>query len=91
MKTVVYREFGGPQVLEVAERPVPEPGPGEVRVAVAAAAVSPTDPMTLAGIAVQAGLAPAPEGAWERGLGWDVAGRVDAVGPGVDLVPGTEV
>jgi len=91
MRTVVYREFGGPQVLEVVERPVPEPGPGEVRVAVAAAAVSPTDPMTVSGFAVQAGIAPAPVGEWERGLGWDLAGRVDAVGADVDLAPGTEV
>ena len=34
---------GGPEVLEVIERPVREPGPGEVRLAVHAAAVNPTD------------------------------------------------
>jgi len=91
MKAVVFSEFGGPEVLRVAERPVREPGPGEVRVAVAAAAVGPTDLMTRSGISVQAGLSPAPEGAFERGLGWDVAGRVDAVGPGVELAVGDEV
>lgn len=84
MRAVVFREFGGPEVLQVAEVPEPEPGPGEVRIAVEAAAVNPVDVATRAGATVQAGLAPAPEGAFERGLGWDVAGRVDVVGAGVE-------
>jgi NADPH:quinone reductase-like Zn-dependent oxidoreductase len=91
MKAVVFRSFGGPEVLEVAEVATPEPGPGELRVAVAAAAVNPVDVGTRAGFTVQAGLAPAPEGEFQRGLGWDVAGRVDAVGEGVELPVGTEV
>jgi NADPH2:quinone reductase len=84
MRAVVFRAFGGPEVLEVAEVPEPTPGPGEVRIAVQAAAVNPVDLATRAGATVQAGLSPAPEGAFQRGLGWDVAGRVDAVGADVD-------
>lgn len=34
---------GGPEVLEVIDRPVREPAEGEVRIAVRAAAVNPTD------------------------------------------------
>ena len=43
MKAVAFSEFGGPEVLQVADLPVPEPGAGEVRVRVAAATVNPTD------------------------------------------------
>ncbi|WP_346179645.1 solute carrier family 23 protein, partial [Streptomyces cuspidosporus] len=53
MKAVVYRAFGGTEVLEVAERPVPEPGPGEVRIAVEAAAVNPIDLGSRSGFTVQ--------------------------------------
>lgn len=43
MKKVLYRAFGGLDVLELAEVPVPEPGPHEVRVRVTAAAINPVD------------------------------------------------
>lgn len=76
MRAVSYAVFGGPEVLDVVELPVPEPGPGQVRVRVAASVLHPVDLM------VRAGRFPAPLPA---GLpyvpGWDVAGRVDAVGP----------
>jgi NADPH2:quinone reductase len=79
MKAVVIRSFGGPEVLEVAEVPVPQPGPGQVRVRVAAAAVNPVDVQTRSGALTAAGLLP------ER----DVAGTVEALGPGVTgLSPG---
>lgn len=32
MKTVLFYEFGGPEVLKVEDVPIPEPGPGEVLV-----------------------------------------------------------
>ncbi|WP_342742597.1 hypothetical protein [Saccharopolyspora flava] len=50
MKVVLYREHGGPEVLELAERDVPEPEPGEVRVRVAVSGINPTDHHTRAGI-----------------------------------------
>jgi NADPH2:quinone reductase len=43
MKAIVYTANGGPEVLAVAERDVPEPGPGEVRVRVQVSGVNPTD------------------------------------------------
>jgi NADPH2:quinone reductase len=43
MKAVVYSEAGGPEVLRVVERPIPDPGPGEARVRVQVSGVNPTD------------------------------------------------
>jgi len=43
MKTIIYRENGGPEVLRLVERDMPEPGPGEIRVRVAVSGVNPTD------------------------------------------------
>lgn len=78
MRVVTQHEFGGPDVLVVEERPVPEPPPTEIRVRVAAAGVNPVDWKTRAGDGI-AGLL----GALPIVLGWDVAGVVDAVGFGV--------
>ncbi|MGK8502691.1 NADP-dependent oxidoreductase [Nocardia asiatica] len=76
MRAVVVRR---PGVVEIAEVPVPQPGPYAIRVAVAAATVNPVDLMVRAGV----GGTPfaAPRDQW--GVGWDVAGTVDAVGAGV--------
>jgi NADPH2:quinone reductase len=74
MRAVVYSETGGPEVLRLVERPVPEPGPGEVRVRVAVSGVNPTDWKARRG-----GLA-FPEQVPNQ----DGAGTVDAVGDGVD-------
>ena len=80
MRSIIVRRFGGPEVLEVTDTPVSEPGWGQVRVRVAASTVNPIDLSTRAGRLTQAGLmAPATE----VGLGWDVAGNVDALGPEV--------
>jgi NADPH:quinone reductase-like Zn-dependent oxidoreductase len=78
MRVVTQHEFGGPDVLVVEERAVPEPPPTEIRVRVAAAGVNPVDWKTRAGDGI-AGLLGAPPIV----LGWDVAGVVDAVGFGV--------
>jgi NADPH:quinone reductase-like Zn-dependent oxidoreductase len=77
MRAIVQHSFGGPEVLELEERPRPEPVPTEVRVRVEAAGVNPVDWKTRAGkgAAAQWGL--------PLTVGWDVAGVVDAVGPGV--------
>ncbi len=77
MRAVVVRRFGGPEVLEFAEVPVPEPGPGQVRVRVAAAAVNPVDLATRSGVLSELGVIPPRE---VLGLGWDVAGSIDAIG-----------
>ncbi|MFI7119027.1 NADP-dependent oxidoreductase [Amycolatopsis sp. NPDC049868] len=80
MRAVVVRRFGGPEVLEFAEVPVPDPGPGQVRVKVTAAGVNPVDAGTRSGFLTEAGIVPPRE---VLGIGWDVAGTVDAVGDGV--------
>ena len=43
MRAVVVTQPGGPEVLEVQDRPIPEPGTGEVRVDVRAAGINFTD------------------------------------------------
>ncbi|MFD5922200.1 alcohol dehydrogenase catalytic domain-containing protein [Kitasatospora sp. NPDC058201] len=80
MRAVVVRRFGGPEVLELVEVPVPEPGPGQVRIRVEAATVNPVDAVTRSGVLAGAGLM-APRDT--VGVGWDAAGTVDLVGPGV--------
>lgn len=88
MRAVVVREFGGPEALEVVEQPVPEPGPGQVRIAVEAAGVNPVDLAVRAGGIVAVGFT-APRA--QYGIGWDVAGRVDAVGAGAGFAVGDRV
>ncbi|WP_308257811.1 NADP-dependent oxidoreductase [Pseudonocardia lacus] len=78
--TIIARSPGGPDVLELVDRPLPEPGPGQLRVRVQASTVNPIDLSHRAGRLASAGLT-APSDTIE--LGWDVAGRVDAVGAGV--------
>ena len=72
--------FGGPEVVTMVEAPEPDPPARHVRIRVAAAALNPIDLSTRAGRLVDAGLM-SPAG--QVGLGWDVAGHVDATGPGV--------
>ncbi|GAA3764780.1 NADP-dependent oxidoreductase [Salinactinospora qingdaonensis] len=77
MRAVTIPEFGGPDVLRVAELPLPEPGEGQVRVRVAAATVNPTDTVLRAGMR---GDPPGPE-PWVPGT--ELSGVVDTVGEGV--------
>ncbi|MEU4423415.1 NADP-dependent oxidoreductase [Actinoplanes sp. NPDC024001] len=84
MRAAIVRRFGGPEVIEFADLPVPEPGPGQVRIRVAAAAVNRIDLSTRDGKLAHAGLlAPADSYA----LGWDVAGEIDALGPDATRFP----
>ena len=77
MQAIVYTRTGGPDVLELVDRPVPEPGPGEVRVRVEVSGVNPTD--------WKARSATPPPAGWQVPH-QDGAGVVDAVGTGVDPV-----
>lgn len=76
MKAIVYTEGGGPEVLRLTERPVPQPGPGEVRVRVEVSGVNPTDWKSRRG--------GPPAAVAEQVPDQDGAGVVDAVGEGVD-------
>src|SRR3954464_1713765 len=78
MRVITQLSTGGPEVLEVGEAEVPTPLPTEIRVRVAAAGVNPVDWKTRAGAGMATVIGPPP-----FTVGWDVAGTVDAVGPGV--------
>ncbi|MFE1343028.1 NADP-dependent oxidoreductase [Streptomyces sp. NPDC058757] len=89
MRALVFDSFGGPEVLRIAEVPVPPAGPGQVRVRVEAATVHPVDLATRSGGLAGAGLM---GGGARTGLGWDVAGVVEETGSGVTAVrPGDRV
>ncbi|OLZ60612.1 NADPH:quinone reductase [Streptomyces sp. IMTB 2501] len=85
MKAIAYARRGGPEVLELLDRPLPEPGPGQVRVRIRVSGVNPTDwkargggPTDWKGAAPDQVL-PVPQVPHQDG-----AGLVDAVGEGVD-------
>lgn len=75
MRALVLEQPGKPDSLREADMPQPEPGKGEVRVKVHAVGLNPVDYK----------LAASGFPTWEYPfiLGLDVAGVVDAVGPGV--------
>jgi NADPH:quinone reductase-like Zn-dependent oxidoreductase len=77
-RAVLYKAFGGPEVLELREVPQPHAGPGEVRVRVTAAGLNPMDWV----IASQAGMAAQFGITVPAGFGYDFAGIVDEVGTG---------
>jgi NADPH:quinone reductase-like Zn-dependent oxidoreductase len=78
MRAILLHEPGGPELFRVEEVPLPVAGPGEVVVKVEAVSINPVDFKTRQGSGFRDALGPAP---WI--LGWDVAGTVVSVGPGV--------
>jgi NADPH:quinone reductase-like Zn-dependent oxidoreductase len=86
-RTLRFHEHGEPlDVLRLEEAEVADPGAGQIRIRVVATGLNPADWEICRGF--QAGALP-------RGVGFDVAGTVDALGDGVegvavgDLVFGT--
>lgn len=77
MRHVNLQAPGGPEQLAIAEGPAPAPGPGEVLIRVAAAGVNRPD------LLQREGRYPPPPGASPI-LGLEVAGTVEAVGPGAE-------
>jgi NADPH:quinone reductase-like Zn-dependent oxidoreductase len=87
MKAIICERYGGPEVLELADVPVPRVGPNGVLVRVHAASVNPVDWKLRAG--------------WLSGLwklrfpviwGADLSGVVEEVGPAVTMFkPGDQV
>ncbi|MCK8646693.1 NADP-dependent oxidoreductase [Mycobacterium colombiense] len=87
-RAAVVRTPGGPDSIEIIDVPAVEPGPGEVLVRIAAATVNPVDLAVADGTFHGMGLIHQLK---YTGLGWDFAGTIGAVGPGVDLAVGTKV
>lgn len=77
MRVVRVPRFGPPDVLEVVELPDPDPGEGEVRVAVQASGINFADILARMGLYRDAGKPPFV-------TGYECAGEIDAVGPGVE-------
>ncbi len=85
MKAIQLAAPGGPEVLQLVDLPLPEPGPGEVRVR--AAAIGAGGPDVLIRNGTYKWMPPMP-----AIPGNELAGTVDAVGPGVALLrPGQRV
>jgi NADPH:quinone reductase len=85
MKTVIATAFGGTEVLEVQDVPVPEPAANEVLIKVHASGINYADIMQRHGLYPGGPKAP-------FGLGFEVAGVVEQVGGGIkQLKVGDEV
>lgn len=76
MKAIEIREPGGPDVLQITERPDPTVGVGEVLIRVKAAGINRPD------VVQRMGLYPPPPGASDI-PGLEVAGIIEALGAGV--------
>ena len=74
-EAMVLRKHGGPEVLERATIDLPEPGPREVRVRIRAVALNHLDLWTRRGM-------PSLKLEYPHRLGADMAGEVEALGPG---------
>lgn len=81
MHAAMYDSYGGPEVLYVAEVPIPEPSAGEVLVRVGASSINGGE------LAVRAGTLRLLTGrTFPRKVGLDLAGEVVALGAGVTTV-----
>jgi NADPH:quinone reductase-like Zn-dependent oxidoreductase len=87
MKAAQYDRYGGTEVIEIREIPRPVAGVGELLVRVAASAVNPKDALTRGGkFKAMAGRV------FPKGIGYDFAGIVEALGEGVSgFAPGEPV
>jgi NADPH:quinone reductase-like Zn-dependent oxidoreductase len=77
MRAVVITKHGGPEVLQVEQRPDPRPGRGDVAVEVKAAGINFADLMARLGLYPDAPKPPCV-------IGYEVAGVITAVGDGVE-------
>jgi NADPH:quinone reductase len=78
VRAIEYSVTGDPDVLTLADRPVPDPGPGEVRVRIHRSGVNPTDWKSRRGSGPGTAVEPA------QVPDQDGSGVVDAVGQGVE-------
>src|SRR5262245_63006752 len=78
MRAIAITKPGGPEVLALVDKPLPEPSRGEVRVRVRTTAVNRAD------LLQRMGAYPAPADAPPDIPGLEIAGEVDALGPGAE-------
>ncbi len=76
MRSIIVKEYGGPEVMDLQDVPVPEPAPGQIRVRVVSAGVNYADIMQRLGLYIGGPKPP-------FGAGFEFAGIVDALGAGV--------
>lgn len=81
MRAALVMDFGGPEVVQIADVEIPQPAAGQVRIKVAAATLNPADAAMRSGAIADI---PRP-----FGLGWDAAGTIDATGPHAPCPGGT--
>lgn len=81
MRAVGIKAFGGPDVLEILDLEVKQPGSGEVRVKLEFAGVNPIDVHVRRGTYLGS-TERSPQ--WPLVLGFEGAGEVEAIGPGVE-------
>jgi NADPH:quinone reductase-like Zn-dependent oxidoreductase len=79
VRSVVITRHGPPEVLQVQEKPDPAPGSGEVLIDVRASGINFADVMARMGLYPDAPKPPCV-------VGYEVAGTVASVGPGVDSI-----
>ena len=88
MKAAIYKSYGPPSVVQIADVPKPEPGDGEILIRLCSASLSSAD-CRLRSLRVPTGfktlmrLSLGLIGPTKQILGTDLAGVVEAVGPGV--------
>jgi NADPH:quinone reductase-like Zn-dependent oxidoreductase len=91
MKAIVHTQYGPPDVLQFTELARPTPMDNEVLIRVHAASINPVDRYLMRGAPLLR-LIPGLRKPKFTGLGFDVAGRVEAVGSNVtQFRPGDEV
>lgn len=83
-KAVIFRDFGGPEVLQLVEVDVPPPGPGEIRVRINAFALNRSEAM------FRQGWHPIKPQFPSR-IGYEAAGIVESAGEGAEFAPGDRV
>jgi NADPH:quinone reductase-like Zn-dependent oxidoreductase len=75
-RIVQFKEFGGPDVLQVVEAEIPAPGRGEVRIQVKAFGLNRAESMWRSGAYIEVAQMPAR-------IGYEAAGVIESIGEGV--------
>src|SRR5690242_2712507 len=76
-RVVRFHEIGGPEVLRIEDLEIPPPGPGEIQIRVQALGLNRAEAMFRRGQYLEDPKLPAR-------LGYEAAGTVEAIGPGVE-------